>query len=139
MRPRSLVRQALTKSPAPGPETRALPTCETSERPTEDRTAPCSRTTPPPAYSIGFCQPPKSASLAPRATCRSCRGEVFRAPSLMRRTLPCAPGPDILRWPPHPDPKDERVTTVNVSDRPAHDLKVDVLVLGTVDVDGSAA
>jgi leucyl aminopeptidase len=57
----------------------------------------------------------------------------------MRRTLPCAPGPDILRWPPHPDPKDERVTTVNVSDRPAHDLKVDVLVLGTVDVDGSAA
>jgi leucyl aminopeptidase len=31
------------------------------------------------------------------------------------------------------------VTTVNVSDRPAHDLKVDALVLGTVAVDGSAA
>ena len=31
------------------------------------------------------------------------------------------------------------MTTVNVSDRPAHDLKVDALVLGTVAVDGSAA
>ena len=30
------------------------------------------------------------------------------------------------------------MTTVNVSDRPAHDLKVDALVLGTVDSDGSA-
>jgi leucyl aminopeptidase len=30
------------------------------------------------------------------------------------------------------------VTTVNVSDRSAHDLKVDVLVLATVGVDGSA-
>jgi leucyl aminopeptidase len=31
------------------------------------------------------------------------------------------------------------VTTVNVSDRPAHDLKADVLVLATVDTDGKAA
>ena len=31
------------------------------------------------------------------------------------------------------------MTTVTVSDRPAHDLKADVLVLGTVDNDGSAA
>jgi leucyl aminopeptidase len=30
------------------------------------------------------------------------------------------------------------VTTVSVSDRPAHDLKADVLVLATVEVDGSA-
>jgi leucyl aminopeptidase len=56
----------------------------------------------------------------------------------MRRRLPCARHPDILRWLPPPEPKDERVTTVNVSDRPAHDLKVDVLVLATVDADGSA-
>jgi leucyl aminopeptidase len=31
------------------------------------------------------------------------------------------------------------VTTVNVSDRPAHDLKADALVLATVEVDGKAA
>jgi leucyl aminopeptidase len=31
------------------------------------------------------------------------------------------------------------VTTVSVSDRPAHDLKADVLVLATVEVDGGAA
>ena len=31
------------------------------------------------------------------------------------------------------------MTTVNVSDRPAHDLKADVLVLATVDTDGKAA
>src|SRR6478736_6738106 len=59
----SLVRQALTKSAAPGPVTDALPRWLTS-------------TTPPPGYSIGMSQPPKSAILAPRATWRSCRGEV---------------------------------------------------------------
>ena len=30
------------------------------------------------------------------------------------------------------------MTTLTVSDRPAHDLKVDALVLATVSVDGSA-
>ena len=37
-----------------------------------------------------------------------------------------------------PHQKDDLVTTVNVSDRSAHDLKVDVLVLATVGVDGTA-
>ena len=31
------------------------------------------------------------------------------------------------------------MTTVSLSDRPAHDLKADVLVLATVDTDGKAA
>src|SRR3954452_6414123 len=77
MRPRSLVRHALTKSRAPGPRTVALPRWETSKTPTASRTAACSFRTPPPlaAYSIGISQPPKSASLAPRATWRSCSGE----------------------------------------------------------------
>src|SRR6476619_3479520 len=72
----SLVRQALTKSAAPGPVTDALPRWLTSKTPTRSRTAVCSATTPPPGYSIGMSQPPKSAILAPRATWRSCRGEV---------------------------------------------------------------
>src|SRR3712207_4485469 len=76
MRDRSLVRQLSTKAAAPGPRTVAVPRCETSNRPTRVRTASCSASTPPPAYSIGIDQPPKSASLAPAATCRSCRGEV---------------------------------------------------------------
>src|SRR6476469_9385648 len=145
IRPRSLVRQELTKSRAPGPETRALPRCDTSKIPTDDRTAVCSRTTPPPGYSIGISQPPKSAILAPSATCRSCRGEVFRAASLMGRTLPPrAADPRRHGYPAQAGPnphhtKDANVTTVNVSDRSAHDLKADVVVLGTVDDSGSAA
>ena len=50
----------------------------TSNRPTPERTAACSASTPPPAYSMGIDQPLKSASLAPAATCRSWRGEVSR-------------------------------------------------------------
>src|SRR3954470_18187192 len=76
MRRTSLVRQRLTKSAAPGPVTDALPRWLTSKTPTRSRTAVCSATTPPPGYSIGMSQPPKSAILAPRATWRSCRGEV---------------------------------------------------------------
>src|SRR3712207_4453694 len=76
MRDRSLVRQLSTNAAAPGPRTVAVPRCETSNRPTPVRTASCSASTPPPAYSMGIDQPPKSASLAPAATCRSCRGEV---------------------------------------------------------------
>src|SRR5829696_632496 len=81
MRPRSLLRVEFTKSAAPAPRTRALPRCETSKTPAASRTAACSRSTPPPdaPYSIGISQPPKSASLAPRATCRSCRGERSRS------------------------------------------------------------
>src|SRR6478736_4718996 len=76
MRRTSLVKQELTKSAAPGPVTDALPRWLTSKTPTRSRTAVCSATTPPPGYSIGMSQPPKSAILAPRATWRSCRGEV---------------------------------------------------------------
>ena len=65
---RSLERQALTKSTAPGPVTDALPRWLTSKIPTRSRTAVCSATTPPPGYSMGMCQPPKSAIFAPRAT-----------------------------------------------------------------------
>src|SRR6478609_2226863 len=76
MRRTSLVKQELTKSAAPGPVTDALPRWLTSKTPTRSRTAVCSATTPPPGYSIGMSQPPKSAILAPRATWRSWRGEV---------------------------------------------------------------
>src|SRR5829696_2020350 len=76
MRRTSLVRHALTKSAAPGPVTDALPRWLTSKTPTRSRTAVCSATTPPPGCSIGIAQPPKSAIFAPRATWRSCRGEV---------------------------------------------------------------
>ena len=64
----------------------ALPRCETSKTPTASRTAACSLRTPPPlaVYSIGISQPPKSASLAPSATCRSCRGD--RSRSVIRPT-----------------------------------------------------
>src|SRR6478752_5247564 len=98
MRRRSLVRHALTKSAAPGPVTEALPRWLTSKIPTRSRTAVCSATTPPPGYSIGISQPPKSAILAPSATCRSCRGEVFRAPLLMGRTLPPPDGREAVAW-----------------------------------------
>ncbi len=79
MRPRSLVKQVLTKSAAPVPRTSALPRWLTSNRPTASRTALCSASTPPPAYSSGMSQPPNSASLAPRATWRSCKGECSRS------------------------------------------------------------
>src|SRR5450756_1756226 len=77
MRPRSLVRQELMNAAAPGPLTLALPRWLTSKMPTRSRTAVCSRTTPPPGYSIGISQPPKSAILAPRATWRSWSGEWY--------------------------------------------------------------
>src|SRR3954452_685577 len=76
MRERSLDRHESTKAAAPGPRTVAVPRWETSNSPTASRTAACSASTPPPAYSIGIDQPLKSASLAPAATCRLCRGEV---------------------------------------------------------------
>src|SRR3954463_10021331 len=76
MRERSLDRHESTKAAAPGPRTVPVPRCETSKSPTAVRTAACSASTPPPAYSIGIDQPLKSASLAPAATCRSWRGEV---------------------------------------------------------------
>src|SRR3954454_17136109 len=76
MRDRSLVRHESTYAAAPGPRTVAVPRCETSNSPTAVRTAVCSASTPPPAYSIGIDQQLKSASLAPAATCRSWRGDV---------------------------------------------------------------
>ena len=86
IRPRSLVRQALTKSAAPGPRTVALPRCDTSKRPTASRTAACSLSTPPPAYSSGISQPPNAANFAPRATWRSCRGERRKVSVITRET-----------------------------------------------------
>src|SRR5215217_6409297 len=76
MRDRSLVRHESTNAAAPGPRTVAVPRWETSNSPTASRTAVCSASTPPPAYSIGIDQPLKSANLAPAASCRSWRGEV---------------------------------------------------------------
>src|SRR5215217_6325149 len=90
MRERSLVRQESTNAAAPGPRTVAVPRWETSNNPTASRTAACSASTPPPAYSIGIDQPLKSASLAPSPTWRSCNGEVRR---LTRCTLAGGAGP----------------------------------------------
>ena len=78
IRPRSLVSVALTYAAAPGPLTSALPRWLTSKMPTASRTAVCSLTTPE-GYSSGIDQPPNSANFAPRATCRSCSGEVNRS------------------------------------------------------------
>src|SRR6476620_1530735 len=109
----SLVRQALTKSAAPGPVTEALPRWLTSKTPTRSRTAVCSATTPPPGYSIRMSQPPQSAILTPRATWRSCRGEVNGevAPEVavvMGANLPLGTPADPARY--HssgaPDPRD---------------------------------
>ena len=41
------------------------------------------------AYSIGISQPPKSASLAPSATCRSCSGECAGSVGHERRRYRC--------------------------------------------------
>src|SRR4051794_26160305 len=97
IRPRSLVSVAFTNAAAPGPRTVALPRWLTSKMPTASRTAVCSLTTPEPAYSKGIDHPPNSASLAPRDTCRSCRGDVrseraavaeLSEEALMRANLP---------------------------------------------------
>ena len=73
IRPRSLLRVALTNSTAPGPRTTILPRWLTSKMPTADRTALCSSTIP--EYCSGISQPPNSANFAPSASCRSCSGE----------------------------------------------------------------
>src|SRR5688500_16448366 len=75
--PRSLLSVALTYAAAPGPTTIALPRCETSKMPTLSRTAVCSLITPE-GYSSGIDQPPNSASLAPSASWRACRGGLSR-------------------------------------------------------------
>src|SRR5687768_159811 len=76
--PRSLESVALTYAAAPGPTTIALPRWETSKIPTASRTAVCSLITPA-GYSSGIDQPPNSASFAPRASWRSCSGDLRRA------------------------------------------------------------
>src|SRR5688500_13912550 len=100
MRRRSLVSRSLTKSTAPAPRTTPLPRWLTSKTPTASRTARCSLSTPPPGYSIGISQPPKSASLAPRATWRSCSGPCWRSvtPRNLLRALPQAlgEGPQVV-------------------------------------------
>src|SRR5690606_1893495 len=75
IRSRSLVRQRLRYATASGPVTRSFPRWETSNRPTALRTASCSASTPPSAYSRGIDHPAKAANFAPSATCRSCSGE----------------------------------------------------------------
>src|SRR3954452_240974 len=115
MRDRSLVRHESTYAAAPGPRTVAVPRCETSNSPTAVRTAVCSASTPPPAYSIGIDQPLKSASLAPAATCRSWRGEV--------RGLTAAHASRI--------PRIETVPpTITTTDRPLEKLTADPVVIG---------
>ena len=73
----SLVRHRFTYAAAPGPVAVALPRWLTSNAPTADRTAACSASTPPPAYSSGIDHPLNAANRAPAATCRSCSGETF--------------------------------------------------------------
>src|SRR3954469_23758759 len=77
MRDNALERHASTYAAAPAPRTVALPRWLTSKTPTAVRTASCSRRTPPPGYSIGISQPPKSAILAPKPRWRSSSGECF--------------------------------------------------------------
>src|SRR4051812_24241675 len=115
MRDRSLVRHRSTKAAAPCPRTVPVPRCETSNNPTAVRTAVCSARTPPPAYSIGMDQPLKSASLAPRATCRSERGEVrgLTAGHASRaHTIDAVP------------------PTITTTDRPLEKLSADAVVIG---------
>src|SRR3954453_4448479 len=128
IRPRSLVRQAVTKAAAPGPVTDALPRWLTSKMPTRSRTAVCSRNTPPPGYSIGISQPPKSASLAPRATCRECRGEC-RSPVMAGNVPKPGPGPRGSR-PSSAGHSIAVVTSLRISDKSPADVKADVLVIG---------
>src|SRR5690242_17354884 len=113
IRDRSLVRQPSTNAAAPGPRTVPVPRCETSNSPAAVRPAVCSAITPPPAYSIGIDQPLKSASLAPRATCRSFSGEVLTAGHASRV-------PTIDDVPP----------TISTTDRPLEKLSGDAVVIG---------
>src|SRR4051812_43195117 len=115
MRDRSLVRHRPTKAAAPCPRTAPGPRGETSNTPTAVRTAVCSARPPPPAYSIGMDQPLKSASLAPRATCRSERGEVrgLTAGHASRaHTIDAVP------------------PTITTTDRPLEKLTADAVVVG---------
>ncbi len=166
MRRTSLVRQALTKSAAPGPVTEALPRWLTSKTPTRSRTAVCSATTPPPGYSIGMSQPPKSAILAPRATWRSCRGEVSGevvpdvavvmganlplggcrlARIIERRYHSSRPpprhprdAPGRTRAPASTSTKESLVANLTISNRSAADTPGDALVVALVPGDGGA-
>src|SRR5699024_11384265 len=74
----SLVRQVLTNSAAPGPETRALPRWLTSKSPTAVRVAVCSATVP--VYWSGMDQPPNGANVAPASTWRECSGPSRSSP-----------------------------------------------------------
>ena len=65
IRPRSLVRQALTNAGRAGPARRSPCPGGRRRRGRPPRGRRRARATPPPAYSIGIAQPPKSASLAP--------------------------------------------------------------------------
>src|SRR5690554_1203625 len=147
IRSRSLVRQELTNAAAPGPVTRALPRWETSKTPTASRTAVCSAMTPPPAYSSGISQPPKGPNRAPRAACRSCRGDRRRPGSvapLMGGNLPAA-GPVATigrgasrRCPQPPDRTGEPVTLPRLSlfDTDPAELDVDAIVIGVYSREG---
>ena len=121
MRPRSLLRQELTKAAAPGPRTEALPRCETSKMPTACRTAACSFSTPPSGYSMGISHPPKSDSFAPRAWWRAYRGE-------RRRSVTPA---TLLGWPrSFPRAEGVPVSSIKLSATAASTLTGDALVVG---------
>ena len=89
-------RRVQVRRPRPGPRDRALPRWLTSKTPTRSRTAVCSATTPPPAYSSGIDQPPKSPSLAPSAHVALVQRGAAKARSTpLRRRRRCrAPGGD---------------------------------------------
>src|SRR5919202_1683675 len=135
IRPSALVRQASTYAAAPGPRTPTLPRWLTSKRPTRCRTASCSRRTPPPGYSIGMSQPPKSASLAPSATCRSYRAVRRPGASLMAPEPTGVPATDpwgcatnLARSPTPPTTRTPVASLTVSTDRPDQ-VRADVLVL----------
>src|SRR5262245_8184935 len=131
--PRSLLRQELTNAAAPGPDTVALPRWLTSKTPTASRTAACSFSTPPPAYSSGISQPPNSAVFAPRAACRSCRGD--RSSSDMSATLPQQARHTArasIATTASSDDEGYSVTTISLSKAAPHKTRADALVVGVV-------
>src|SRR4051794_6938436 len=121
IRPRSLVSVRFTNSAAPGPSTTALPRGLTSKTPTDSRTAVCSLTTPA-GDSSGIDQPPNSANFAPRASCRSFKGESRR--SAMAANLPQGRArPDV-----YPAP----VTSYTLRSASPAKTRCDAVVVGVV-------
>ena len=97
--------------------------------PTDSRTAVCSLTTPA-VYSSGIDQPPNSANFAPRATWRSCNGELRQAGVAAHGTEPTAApvGGPGLAYP-------ASVTTYNLRNASPAKTRADAVVVGIVQHD----